>query len=46
MGAIIEKETEVLLTVHLFEVRALVEIAHIDDSKALDSISDAYKYAR
>ena len=41
-----EKKTEVLLTVHLFEVRNLVEIAHIDDSKVLDPISDAYKYAR
>jgi hypothetical protein len=38
--------TEVLLTVHLLEVRDLVEIAYIDDGKVLDSIGDAYNYAR
>ena len=38
--------TEVLLTVHLLEVGDLVEIAHINNSKVLDSIGDAYKYAR
>jgi hypothetical protein len=38
--------TDVLLTVHLLEVGDLVEIAHIDDGKVLDSIGDAYKYAR
>jgi hypothetical protein len=38
--------TEVLLTVHLLKVGDLVEIAHIDDSKVLNSIGDAYRYLR
>jgi hypothetical protein len=38
--------TKVLLTVHLLEVGDLVEIAHIDDGKVLDSIRDAYRYPR
>lgn len=38
--------TEVLLTVHLLKVGDLVEIAHIDDSKVLNSIGDAYRHLR
>jgi hypothetical protein len=31
---------KVLLTVHLLEVRDLVEVADVDDGKVLDTISD------
>ena len=40
-----EKEHEgdwIVKFVHLLEVWDLVEIAHVDDSKVLDSISDTY----
>lgn len=46
VSVILEKKEEAILTIHLLEVRDLVEIAHIDDGKVLDSISDTYKDAR
>jgi hypothetical protein len=39
----INLKAKVLLTIHLFEVRDLVEIAHIDDGKVLDPIGDTLK---